>query len=249
MAHRRSRGIALLFHDHGTRRGWWVSVTPRPLFTPGKDPIPIVQEPGWAPGPVWTGAENLVPTGIRSPDRPTCSQSLYRLSYPAHNSCRLYVKKKLCWWYSYLCGYKLTAFQSVFSSTNQAAWKDGRTTGKQRPVSVTIGEYPSGVERRIPTRFNFLPAPAADVRKSASSGDGSNITCQLQSELSQTLSRSNLRKQTDLQVNLFCENCHKPLLLSSWECCLNNTLRYIQVVQLKSGPLTKPWIFHVRCYL
>ena len=60
-AHRGSRGIALLFHDHGTRRGWGVSVTPRPLFTPGKDPEPIVQEAGWAPRPVWTGAENLAP--------------------------------------------------------------------------------------------------------------------------------------------------------------------------------------------
>jgi hypothetical protein len=35
-------------------------------FTPGKDPVPIVQEAGWAPGPVWTGAENLALTGIRS---------------------------------------------------------------------------------------------------------------------------------------------------------------------------------------
>ena len=35
--HRGSRGITLLFLDHGTRRGWEVSVTPRPLFTPGKD--------------------------------------------------------------------------------------------------------------------------------------------------------------------------------------------------------------------
>jgi len=43
-----------------------VSSTPRPHFTPGKDPVPILQEAGWAPGPVWTGAENLVPTGIRS---------------------------------------------------------------------------------------------------------------------------------------------------------------------------------------
>jgi len=60
-AHKGSRGIALLFHDHGTRKGWGVSVTPRPLFTPGKDPVPIVQEAGWAPGPVWTGAENLAP--------------------------------------------------------------------------------------------------------------------------------------------------------------------------------------------
>ena len=35
-AHRGSRGIALTFLDHGTRRGWGVSVTPRPLFTPGE---------------------------------------------------------------------------------------------------------------------------------------------------------------------------------------------------------------------
>ena len=51
-------------------------------FAPGKDPVPIVQEAGWALGPVWTGAENLVPTGIRSPDRPARSESLYRLRYP-----------------------------------------------------------------------------------------------------------------------------------------------------------------------
>ena len=63
-AHRGSRGIALLFHDHGTRRKWGVSLTPRPLFTPGKDPVPIVQEAGWVPGPVWTGAENLAPSGF-----------------------------------------------------------------------------------------------------------------------------------------------------------------------------------------
>ena len=83
-AHRGRIGIALLFHDHGTRRGWGVSVTPRPLFTSGKDPVPIVQEAGWTPVPVWTGAENLAPTGIRSPDRLARSQSLYRLRYPPH---------------------------------------------------------------------------------------------------------------------------------------------------------------------
>ena len=48
----------------GTRGGWGVSVTPWPLFTPGKDPVPIVQEAGWAPGLVWTGAENLAPPGF-----------------------------------------------------------------------------------------------------------------------------------------------------------------------------------------
>jgi len=61
MAHRGSRGIAILFHDHSTRRGWGVSVTPRPPFTPRKDPVPIVQEDGWAPGPVWTGAKKSRP--------------------------------------------------------------------------------------------------------------------------------------------------------------------------------------------
>ena len=58
---------------------------PRPLFTCGKDPVPIVQEAGWAQGPVWAGAENLTPTGIRSPDGPASSQWLYRLSYPTHS--------------------------------------------------------------------------------------------------------------------------------------------------------------------
>jgi hypothetical protein len=73
MAQTVGRGIALLFHDHGTRREWVVSITPRPYFTPGKDPVPIVQEAGWAPGPVWTGAENLVPHRDSIPDRPSGS--------------------------------------------------------------------------------------------------------------------------------------------------------------------------------
>jgi hypothetical protein len=39
--------------------GW---LTPHPgRFTPGKDAVPIVEEAGWAPGPVWMGAENLAP--------------------------------------------------------------------------------------------------------------------------------------------------------------------------------------------
>jgi hypothetical protein len=46
---------------------------------PGKARI---QEAGWAPGPVGSGAENLAPTGIRSPNRPARTESLYRLRYP-----------------------------------------------------------------------------------------------------------------------------------------------------------------------
>jgi hypothetical protein len=57
VAQRVGRGIAVHFHDRGTRRGWVVSSTPWPHFTPGKDPVPILQEAGWASGPVWTGGK------------------------------------------------------------------------------------------------------------------------------------------------------------------------------------------------
>jgi len=76
--------------------GWVVNATPRPLYPRERDPVPIVQDAGWAPGPVWTGAENLAPpTGIRSPDRPARSQSLYRLSYPDPHG--LYGTAKYLW--------------------------------------------------------------------------------------------------------------------------------------------------------
>jgi len=84
VAKRVGRGIALLFHDRGTRRGWVVSSTPRPHFTPGKDRVPILQEAGWALGTVWTGGKYR-PHRDSIPDRPACSQSLYRLSYRAHD--------------------------------------------------------------------------------------------------------------------------------------------------------------------
>jgi hypothetical protein len=48
----------------------------------GRDPVPIAQEAGWAPGPIWTGAENIVSTGILSPHRPAHCKLLYRLHYP-----------------------------------------------------------------------------------------------------------------------------------------------------------------------
>ena len=83
VAQRVGRGIALLFHDRGTRREWVVSSTPRPHYTPGKDPVPIVQEAGWAPGPVWMGGK-FRPHRDEIPDRPARSQMLYQLSYSDH---------------------------------------------------------------------------------------------------------------------------------------------------------------------
>ena len=78
------------------------SSTLRPHFTPWKDPITILQEAGWAPGPVWTGGKSR-PHRDSIPDLPTCSQSLYRLSYPAqytHTHTYMYIFTYI---YTYMC--------------------------------------------------------------------------------------------------------------------------------------------------
>ena len=62
--------------------GWRVHPHAPAAFTPGKDPVPILQEAGWAPGPVWTGEKSHAHRDS-IPDRQAHSQSLYRLSYPA----------------------------------------------------------------------------------------------------------------------------------------------------------------------
>jgi hypothetical protein len=77
VAQRVGRGIALLFHDRGTSR--WVSGqqhAPAGTLHPGKNPVPILQEGGWAPGPVWRGGKSRLHRDL-IPDLPTRSQSLY----------------------------------------------------------------------------------------------------------------------------------------------------------------------------
>jgi hypothetical protein len=62
---------------------------------PGKETqYPLYRRLGGPQG-VWTAAENLAPTGIRSPDRPACSESLYQLRYPGQSkiSKKLHTKK------------------------------------------------------------------------------------------------------------------------------------------------------------
>jgi hypothetical protein len=67
--------ITLLFLQPRPGWGGW-SKPSSGRFTPGKDPVPIVWQVGWTPGPVGTGAD-LAPTGIRSQDRPARIESLY----------------------------------------------------------------------------------------------------------------------------------------------------------------------------
>ena len=82
MAQRVVRGIALLFHDHDTRRGeltTHASAALYPLERPGTHCTG-----GWvAPGPVWTGG-TFHPHRDSIPGRSARSQFLYLLSYPAH---------------------------------------------------------------------------------------------------------------------------------------------------------------------
>jgi len=60
-----SRGIALLFpRIFGTRCGWGVQPHAPVASTPAKDPVPIVQDAGWAPRPVWTGGKSRPPPGF-----------------------------------------------------------------------------------------------------------------------------------------------------------------------------------------
>jgi hypothetical protein len=62
--------------------GWVINSTPRPNW-PRESPGTHCTG-GWV-GPMafWMGEENLASTGIRSPDGPARSESLYRLSYPS----------------------------------------------------------------------------------------------------------------------------------------------------------------------
>jgi len=47
--------------------GWVVNATPQPLCPREREPVTIVQEARWAPGPVWTGIENLASHGDSIP--------------------------------------------------------------------------------------------------------------------------------------------------------------------------------------
>jgi hypothetical protein len=70
------RGLPLLFLQLQNQMGWVVNA---PAALPlEKDPVPIV----WPQGRSGRLRQSSPPTGIRSPDRPARSESLYWLSYP-----------------------------------------------------------------------------------------------------------------------------------------------------------------------
>jgi hypothetical protein len=68
------------FFNLSTWCGWVVHATPQPFYHQETDTIYIMEEAGWAPGPLWTGAENLTSTRIRSADCAACSDLVYWLT-------------------------------------------------------------------------------------------------------------------------------------------------------------------------
>lgn len=75
------------------------------------------------------------------------------------------------------------------------------TMRKQKAVSVTIGEYPSGSKRQ-PIKFEFLNGNENGDQVDGSLVEASEtISSRFASELAQTLSRSNLRKRTEKMVS------------------------------------------------
>ena len=76
--------IALLFLDHDIRRGEGSASRPRRSLPPGMTRYPLYRTLGGPQGLSGQVRKISPPTGIRSPDCPARSQSLYRLRYPAH---------------------------------------------------------------------------------------------------------------------------------------------------------------------
>ena len=79
-----SRGLALFSRTFDTRWEWRGQPNAPAASIPENDPIPILKETELPPGLVWTGGKSHLHRDS-NPDRPARSQSLYRLSYPAHN--------------------------------------------------------------------------------------------------------------------------------------------------------------------
>lgn len=95
-----------------------------------------------------------------------------------------------------------TYFNNRSKSTPSSANSSQNSTlsKKSRPVSVTIGEYPSGANRRLPSKFDFLNGASTD-NDNIYEPENQPITSRLASELAETLSRSNLRKRTESLVS------------------------------------------------
>ena len=71
------------------RGGWSMAHSGRFTPPPERGQLPTAQEAEWAPGPVWTGKENLAPTEIRTPNRPVRGVVVISTALSRHRNKRL----------------------------------------------------------------------------------------------------------------------------------------------------------------
>jgi hypothetical protein len=70
---------------------WAVNGMPWLLFSWEKDPVPTVQDAGWASEPIWIGTQNLASHWCSKSDYPGHSKLLYNYGIPATN-CTMYIQ-------------------------------------------------------------------------------------------------------------------------------------------------------------
>ena len=93
-AHRWSRGIAILFLDHGTRRGEGSASRPGRSLPPWKNRYPFYRRLVGTQGRSGQVRKILVPTGIRSLDRPVRSSVCIATELSRFIPCANHQKKK-----------------------------------------------------------------------------------------------------------------------------------------------------------
>jgi hypothetical protein len=113
-------------------------------FTPRNDQVPIVNEPEWAEGPIWMGAENLPDTGIRSPALKKYRSIFYTIMLSLCNPRNHMGEQR------YSCHSFLT---SALDGGKWSASRSGRFTARRAPTVST--DYKVGRTQTPPGCFGI----------------------------------------------------------------------------------------------
>ena len=177
--------------------GEWSAARPGRTLPPGKDPVPILQEAGWAPGPVWTG-EKSRPRRDSIPDRPARSQSLYRLSYPVYH---IVLKGTQILWKTKVCYHLL-------SSTDENCFDLEGVEERKRQVQ----ECQSVLHARVSTHLSFHTC----FQSTTSLRSCTNITGQSTTEYNST--DSHFPPTYCNRNTAVCGHSHLSLTTSAYQC-------------------------------
>ena len=131
---------------------------PRPLFSLRKDLVPIVQEAGWPPGPVWTGAENLAPKPGFDPRTVHLVASRYadyatRSTYVSEISSIL--RHCIIYMYIYMCIYKYVYIYIQAIYPHPTSWRSILILSAHLRLGLPSGLVPSG----FPSKTLYTPSP------------------------------------------------------------------------------------------